>query len=240
MGSADRLSDRMLKRSPIGRAVSVGVNRVSTFRYGTRLRPLASAAADARALSRAAAERSFSVAAFCDEDATVANVRAAVLDAASTLRRDDTFLLTFSGHGLAGRTPEGFQQSWCLFDRPLLRFGESGLDVLLARFEPGVRILVVANCCHSGGDDRPVRTPAIRAQVVRIASCAAQGIVYESENERTPSPFVAGFLDGLRVHGSGGFAGFLHELSSRCDPRPEYEQNESCTEAFLRSGPFRI
>jgi hypothetical protein len=216
------------------------VNFVSSFRHGAGVRRLTSPSVDALALARAATARSFSAAALCNEEATVSNVTAAILSAAQTLHSDDMFVLTFSGHGLAAHTRDGFQQSWCLFDQPLLRYGDAGLDALLAHFRAGVRIFVVANCCHASTEGHPVWTPPIRAQVIRIAACRATELALESARAGTSSPFVDRFLHALGIAG-GGYREFVSTLAeSSGSITPTLEINEHCTEQFLRAGPFRL
>ncbi|HEX2122566.1 MAG TPA: hypothetical protein VHL59_13080, partial [Thermoanaerobaculia bacterium] len=158
-------------------------------------------------------------------------------------RRGDTFLLTYSGHGLAGTTPAGFQQSWCLYDDTLLRFGEDGLDALLARFEPGVRLLLVANCCYAASrGERTPATPRIRAHLVRITASTGRDVTFDRPDGKGPSPFVARFLDALASHEDGGFAGFHQRLSSPPSAMmsPQMEIQEPHDRDFLRLGPFRL
>lgn len=224
--------------SPIRRSLSIGLNVVSTLRYGRGVRPLESPVLDAQTFARAATARSYLAALLLDHDATFANVLHAIHEAAEALGSADTFVLTFSGHGLAGQTRDGFQQSWYLFDRPLLRYGSDGLDALLARFRPGVRILIVANCCHSGTNAGPVPTPPIRAEVIRVAACSASEIVEASADANVPSPFIRRFLAELpgRVH--GGFPGLIERLQCDSLSAPQLEINDRTTEDFLYGRPF--
>lgn len=94
------------------------------------------------------------------EAATADAVIAAIRDSASELVAGDLFLLTYSGHG--GQVPdtnhdeevlptggqeERMDETWVLFDRQLV---DDELYALWAEFQPGVRIVVLADCCHSG------------------------------------------------------------------------------------------
>ena len=102
-------------------------------------------------------------------------MKAAILKAAKTLKRGDTFFLTYSGHGgqvpdsngdegCFGDTKDGMDETWCLFDRELI---DDELAALYARFRAGVRILVLSDSCHSGSVTRRVeRMPKGRARLL--------------------------------------------------------------------------
>ena len=89
-----------------------------------------------------------------DGDATYHNVVTAIEDAAGHLKDEgDVFLFTFSGHGTQVSDEDGelfeFQdEAMVLHDRILLD------DVLRRRcwpkFNPGVRVILVTDCCHGG------------------------------------------------------------------------------------------
>ncbi|HRI59562.1 MAG TPA: caspase family protein, partial [Saprospiraceae bacterium] len=77
------------------------------------------------------------------------------LDAlADELQAGDALLLTYSGHGgqiedTLSKTPgdEDKDETWCLYDRQVL---DDELYTAFSRFKAGVRISVIADCCHSG------------------------------------------------------------------------------------------
>ena len=73
---------------------------------------------------------------------------------AETLPSGGQLFLTFSGHGSEvnskkGTTYEakGADEALCFYDGKMV---DNVLRELLAKFKPGVRILMVADCCHSG------------------------------------------------------------------------------------------
>jgi hypothetical protein len=83
-------------------------------------------------------------------------VNGALAGAAGILEAGDTLLVTFSGHGdhapnLAGEERNDEDEFWCLFDGRLLDDQLAGYWRL---FQPGVRIVVVSESCHSGGMER--------------------------------------------------------------------------------------
>ncbi len=102
-------------------------------------------------------------------------VKAAILQAAKSLKSGDTFLLTYSGHGgqvpdtngdegRFGDTHDGMDETWCRFDR---QFIDDELAALYARFKAGVRILALSDSCHSGSVTRAVeRVPQARARLL--------------------------------------------------------------------------
>lgn len=224
---------------PRGLSINVAAGAVSSFRWGTRLRPLEYADVDARALADLAAARAFDAVVLSGSQARYSAVHRAITSAAATLGAGDTFVLTFSGHGLAGQRRGLIQQSWCLFDDALLRFGEDGLDALLARFADGVRVFVISNCCHSGVPGGPTPfTPSARAHVVRLSACAVGEITISSENGN-PSAFVSRVLDAAEVN--GGFTGFFHALTGASgETLPQLEIGSPRSESFLAAGPFRL
>ena len=190
-----------------GRWLSIGVGVASWSYYGRRLRALPAAPLDARLFARHAESRGFAVTTLIDEQAWTENVRSAIRRAAAELRSGDRFVISFSGHGYASTTPQGFQQSWYLFDEPFVRFGPNGLDALLAAFAPGVRIALLPNCCHAArGPERAIETPQIQADVLRIASSGVGERTIASVDESQPSAFVARVLEELEA--GGDFSGF--------------------------------
>lgn len=65
-----------------------------------------------------------------------------------------TLLLTFSGHGCQqftmgqGRERDGYDETWCFRNEELR---DNDVHGLLTRFGRGVRIIIIADSCHSGG-----------------------------------------------------------------------------------------
>lgn len=108
--------------------------------------------------------RGFTVSKLLDEQAT----KAAMINAMSTLigkaARDDTLVITFSGHGTYqpdtdGDEADGLDEALCPYD--LQTRGEALTDdeirdMFLAR-KSGVRIVLIADSCHSGTVTRAAR-----------------------------------------------------------------------------------
>jgi metacaspase-1 len=83
-------------------------------------------------------------------------VSEAIGEAAEQLESGDLLFWTYLGHG--GQMPDpdreesdARDETWVLFDRQLL---DDELYALWARFQPGVRIVVLSDSCHSGSVTR--------------------------------------------------------------------------------------
>lgn len=86
------------------------------------------------------------------------DVLAKISQAAETLNDGDIFLFTFAGHGLqrAGTLFENSENGNDGMDETLVLSDKFVLDNVLRRdlwptFKPGVRVVMVADSCHSGG-----------------------------------------------------------------------------------------
>ncbi|WP_053803416.1 caspase family protein [Streptomyces rimosus] len=133
-------------------SLHIGVNTVYPAHYGDAVAVLESCVNDAKAMQRMAQNLGYSGSVLADEDATVANVTAAIRAATEALFTGDAFLLSFSGHGSqipnssADDEPDGVDETLCLYDRMLV---DDELHLLLTEFRTGVRVFVVFDCCHS-------------------------------------------------------------------------------------------
>lgn len=192
---------------------------------------------DSEALGRMAAGRNFATTVLANAEATTRNVCAAMASAAASLVAGDTFLLAFSGHGVAAETPFGFQQSWCLYDTALVRFGHDGLDAQFAAFAPGVRVLLIANCCHSGARfGATLPTPPIQAHVVRFAACASGEISLDSLAAGRLSPFAESFIAAAGEQERGDIFALFERLTKGAHALPQLEIGNPRSEEFLRDG----
>ena len=178
---------------PRGISLHVGINQPSSaFPNAAKLKGCEN---DAREMERIAVAKGFEqhdLLLGCD--ATYARVTAKIRAAAAQLEADDIFLFTFSGHGFQETDiadPEDPQDEDDRLDESLLLFDVELLDDVLRKelwplFRAGVRVLMIADSCHSGSvfqilgdtedisandalsDDFPVATPA--SSVIRAIS----------------------------------------------------------------------
>lgn len=142
-----------------GYSLHVGLNAVDETVYGWK-GELKGCEADARSMYEVAGHAGFaSSTILIGPQATAQAVLDQLSVAANLAQPGDLFLLTFAGHG--GQVPDQdgdetgdhLDETWVLYDRMLL---DDELQLAFTAFAPGVRILVVADCCHSGIDGERV------------------------------------------------------------------------------------
>jgi len=132
-----------------GSSIHVGVDRTDPDHYAG-LKSLRAAEHDARSMAALARAQGYDPAALLlGPDATLEAVRDEIANAASVLEAGDTFLFTFAGHG--GVVPDanldrpgGVDRTMCLYDQQLI---ESLVHADLARFQAGVRVIIVTDSC---------------------------------------------------------------------------------------------
>ena len=135
-----------------GISVHIGVNDVDADHYGGWSSPLKACENDANDMHALAKGVGFSSRLLVAAEATRGAVTDAIKTAASELVAGDIFFLTFAGHGgqlkdMDGDEADGKDETWVLYDGQLL---DDELNVLWAEFDPGVRVLVLSDSCHSG------------------------------------------------------------------------------------------
>lgn len=137
---------------PRGIGLHIGLNGVDASHYGGWDGQLAGCENDANDMLAISTSKGFTSSTIMTKDATSQAVTDAIAAAAGTLQAGDIFFLTYSGHG--GQLPdtngdEGDHQdeTWVLYDRELV---DDELWALYATFQPGVRIAVLSDSCHSG------------------------------------------------------------------------------------------
>ena len=140
-----------------GFSIHIAVPVVDPAVYGQGVVDLPATVADARAMRALASQQGFTVLRDMVGQIKGADVIAALTNAAGQLKRGDTLLVTYSGHGsqaadgsrskgITGDEEDGMDETWCLFDGHLY---DDELVACWKKFEPGVRIVVVLDSCHS-------------------------------------------------------------------------------------------
>jgi hypothetical protein len=136
-----------------GTALHIGLNHVDPDHYQGWDGELQGCQNDARDLQAIAKRAGFDTELLTDEQASAEAVQAAIAKAATGLASGDVFLLTYSGHGSqvpdknGDEADDGYDETWVLYDRQLV---DDELYSLWSKFEPGVRIVVLSDSCHSG------------------------------------------------------------------------------------------
>lgn len=170
-----------------GLSLHVGLNRVDGSKYiDPDGKPwdgaLPACEKDAADMAAVAHQRGFTASTLLTTDATADNIVGHIREAAGALSPGDIFFVSFSGHGgqvpdANGKEPDGLDETWVAYDRQV---SDDELFFELARFRPGVRVVVASDSCHSGS----------------IVDSAPNALVADV----TPGPVaVAGLPEGLWV-----------------------------------------
>jgi hypothetical protein len=135
-----------------GWALAIGLNGVDPAHYAGWSGNLTGCEPDALDMKAIAESQGLKAKTLLTAEATRSAVLAELAELASKLKADDLLVVSYSGHG--GQVPDdngdevdGLDETWCLYDGQLL---DDELFGAWTKFEPGVRILVFSDSCHSG------------------------------------------------------------------------------------------
>jgi hypothetical protein len=203
-----------------GISIHLGLNQVDPSHYDGWDGALNACEFDANDMQAIAASRGFEPSVLLTQGATCDAVVQAIERAAGELEAGDILFVTYSGHG--GQVPEGHDgeeldrsdETWVLYDRQLV---DDELFGLWAKFQPGVRIIVLSDSCHSGTVTRRIdasvpdpvtdretagtQSPRYRAMPrdVMIATYRNNKAEYDRIQESTPSADEAGDQAGATI-----------------------------------------
>lgn len=157
---------------PTGKALLVGVNHVNPAGYGGKWDGrLACPENDADRVKEILETKGFTCESLYSEAATAGAVITAIRNTAADLTSGDFFVFYYSGHGnrvqdQSGDEADRGDETLCLYDRQLL---DDELFALWPGFQHGVRVLVIADSCHSGSATRNATNPdrAVKAMDAR-------------------------------------------------------------------------
>ncbi len=135
-----------------GIAINIGLNHVDPDCYQGWDGELAGCINDANDMNAIAEGLGYSTTLLIDDQASATGVSEAIGRAAQDLASGDICLVTYSGHGgqindANSDEPDAKDETWVLWDRQLL---DDELEGLWSCFEPGVRVFVLSDSCHSG------------------------------------------------------------------------------------------
>ena len=150
----------MTPRPPQGISLSIGVNQLDPAHYVGMSRQLFCCERDAQAMQYVADRSGLApLPTLLGDRATFGAVLSSIAHASADLEDGDFFLITFAGHGaqvpdITGTERDGRNETWCLYDQELV---DHQLFAATRSFRPGVRVLIVSDCCHSGIDSESLR-----------------------------------------------------------------------------------
>lgn len=143
-------------KSPRGFALCLGLNHVDKNAYSGMVRPLGGCVNDANQWTKIAKDSGFYPIPLVEDQARMKTVRDHIKWAAADLLPGDIFLLTVSSHGSQRRDQNNdesdhYDETICLWDG---QWVDDDRMELWTRFAPGVRVLMIADCCHSASTAR--------------------------------------------------------------------------------------
>ncbi|MFI7355900.1 caspase family protein [Streptomyces avidinii] len=139
---------------PTGLSLHVGLNKVDPAAYDGWDGTLLACENDARDMAAVGRAAGFEDTLVLTGDGTVENITGELRAAAARLKAGDILLFTYSGHGGQMPNTTGSDSEPDRQDETLVFFDRQFLDDELyrefQRFEEGVRIVALLDCCHSG------------------------------------------------------------------------------------------
>jgi hypothetical protein len=137
---------------PQAMSIHVGLNEVDPAHYQGWSGELVACEFDANDMEKLAKGRGFKTHKLLTKAATAEAVTSALEDASGKLDGGDMLVFTYSGHG--GQVPDAngdeqdrMDETWVLYDRQMV---DDELYSLLGKLNPGVRVAIFSDSCHSG------------------------------------------------------------------------------------------
>jgi hypothetical protein len=136
----------------IGHSIHIGLVSVDPDHYNGWDGTLIACENDAHALQEIAMANGFVPKLFLTSQASRDNVIKAIQESADELNSGDILWISYSGHGgqirdFSRDEDDGADETWALYDGELI---DDELYFYWSKFDPGVRILVTSDSCHSG------------------------------------------------------------------------------------------
>ncbi|MBL1208259.1 caspase family protein [Geminocystis sp. GBBB08] len=153
-----------------GIALHIGINHVDNNGYGVQVPPLFACENDAIALKQITDNNGFKSTLLLSPEATTINIISHIKESAKQLKSGDTFLLSYSGHGSQIKDNNGDEEDekdefFVTYDKPLF---DDELHFLFPLFAENVRVIIIADCCHSGTITRSVKGQSTKGKVQRL------------------------------------------------------------------------
>ena len=132
-------------------SLHIGLNQIDPAVWGEG-NELVNCINDCDYYTQVAIDHGFTPTILKDSEATGARVTAEICKASSDLSDGDYFLLTYAGHGSQvpdedNQEDDGMNETWVLYDRHMV---DNEIYRMWSYFQPGVKIFVLSDSCHSG------------------------------------------------------------------------------------------
>lgn len=262
------VSNQMLMQKSI--SIHIALNRVDKRAYSGREGVMSICESDARSLLRIAHFEGYqSKVALFGMAATRKRIEYELSLAAQVLKAGDQLLITFSGHGttvydINGDESDGFDEGICSWDGVIL---DDDIRLMLSKFEAGVRILMIADCCYSGdmfkgdselfcsesdsifgsaykGRESNHSRNSVYSQKIQ-ASCLLLAAAREDEQgraKRKQSAFIEALVSLWAEQSyKGSYCQFSYELNEMVSGQTISLNKDECNDLnFLHSRPFQI
>jgi hypothetical protein len=230
----------------------LGLNHVSRDAYDGWDGELAGCWLDAEAMADLALQNGWYVDdVLLDKQATGVALDEKMEGYAKALEAGDRLLLSYSGHGgsvpdASGDEDDGRDETWLLYDGQLL---DDRISAMVARFRPGVRIAVVADCCHAGTSVRDRRSrpiaklpdPEIGIVQASVLLLAGSSDAQLAGDRADGGAFTVTMLECLRSLPEGSGWRTLHRQCLQAMPRTQQPQltfSGPLDPAFIDERPF--
>lgn len=173
-----------------GISLHLGLNSIDPAHYNGNDGKLKNPENDARAMTQLAERLGFETTTLLTKEATSTRMLSELYRASQQLVSGDTLFVSFAGHGaqvpdLTAEEDDGFDETWVLYDRMVL---DDELFNVWSKFQPGVRIVLISDSCHSGTISRVVEFDAIATTVYKdtglFRSLAPQDAMVSFENAK--------------------------------------------------------
>jgi metacaspase-1 len=135
-----------------GISIHLGLNAVDPVHYQGWSGDLNACEFDANDMAQIATMRGFTPNLILTKKCTISAFETAAAKAAASLQAGDICFISYSGHGGTlpdknGDEDDGQDETWCLYDGQIV---DDQIFAILAKFKPGVRVIVLSDSCHSG------------------------------------------------------------------------------------------
>lgn len=208
-----------------GYSLHIGLNELDPAHYGGWDGKLNACEFDASKMETIARSTGYTVSSLLSAKATRQSVIHSIQSASQKLKKEDIFLLTYSGHGgqvpdQNGEESDGLDETWCLYDGQLI---DDELYNLWSDFNSGVRILILSDSCHSGTVIRGFRQNVLEGGAVESKNSrdTPQNILLKTYLDN--KPFYDGIMSKIPHKSKAAIQSSIRLISGCQDNQLSYE-----------------